>query len=86
MGEQRIFERDGRMVTFYGSTSYVYLNGQPCKQQRISGDFDLAFGEDDTILKVEEQADGTSVVWFVPNDEARAEPMRILCALYAKEL
>lgn len=84
MDEQRTFERGGRTVTFYGRTVYVYLEGQPCKCVRISGDFDLAFGEDNTILKVEEGADGISTVWLVPHDEALLEPMRLLCALYAE--
>lgn len=84
MEEQRTYKRDGRTVTFYGSTAYVYLVGEPCKQVRVSGDLGLAFGDDQTILRVEEGADGVSTVWFVPHDEALLEPMRLLCALYAE--
>lgn len=81
---ENTYTRDGRTVTFYGGTRYVYLADQPCKQVRISGDFNLAFGDENTILKVEEGTDGISTVWYVPNDEALAEPMRVLCALYTE--
>lgn len=81
MDEQRTFGRDGRTVAFYGGIAYVYLDGQPCKQARVSGDMDLAF-YDVAFLKVEEGVDGISTVWWVDNDPQLQECMRGLCALY----